>query len=58
LPSNRWRRGRRIKVTLLGTGCPHGSNEPLRGRVSSWWEAGGQKLLFDAGPWRLQRLTK
>lgn len=48
--------GQEIKVTLLGTGCP----PPLMHRFgpSTLVEAGGQKLLFDAGRGALQRLTQ
>jgi len=45
-----------IRVTLLGTGCP----PPAMNRFgpSTLVEAGGQKLLFDAGRGTLQRLTQ
>ena len=48
--------GQAIKVTLLGTGCP----PPVMHRFgpSTLVEAGGQKLLFDAGRGALQRLTQ
>src|SRR5438477_5506336 len=48
--------GQEIKVTLLGTGCP----PPVMHRFgpSTLVEAGGQKLLFDAGRGALQRLTQ
>lgn len=47
---------KRIKVTLLGTGCP----PPVMNRFgpSTLVEAGDQKLLFDAGRGALQRLTQ
>lgn len=46
----------RIRVTLLGTGCP----PPVMNRFgpSTLVEAGDQKLLFDAGRGALQRLTQ
>ena len=46
----------RIRVTLLGTGCP----PPVMNRFgpSTLVEAGGQKLVFDAGRGALQRLTQ
>jgi ribonuclease Z len=45
-----------IKVALLGTGCP----APVMNRFgpSILVEAGGQKLLFDAGRGALQRLAQ
>lgn len=45
-----------IKVTLLGTGCP----PPVMNRFgpSILVEAGGHKLLFDAGRGALQRLAQ
>jgi ribonuclease Z len=43
-----------IKVTLLGTGGPELT--PLRFGYATLVEAGGQKLLFDAGRGVLQRL--
>jgi ribonuclease Z len=45
-----------IRVTFLGTGCP----PPVMNRFgpSTLVEAGGQKLLFDAGRGALQRLTE
>ena len=48
--------GQGIRVTLLGTGCP----PPVMNRFgpSTLVEAGGQKLLFDAGRGALQRLTQ
>ena len=48
--------GERIKVTLLGTGCP----PPVMNRFgpSTLVEAGEQKFLFDAGRGALQRLTQ
>ena len=48
--------GQRIRVTLLGTGCP----PPVMSRFgpSTLVEAGDQKLLFDAGRGALQRLTQ
>jgi ribonuclease Z len=48
--------GQDIKVTLLGTGCP----PPVMNRFgpSTLVEAGGQKLLFDAGRGALQRLAQ
>jgi len=46
----------RIKLTLLGTGCP----PPVMNRFgpSTLVEAGQQKFLFDAGRGALQRLTQ
>ncbi len=48
--------GERIKVTLLGTGCP----PPVMNRFgpSTLVEAGQQKFLFDAGRGAMQRLTQ
>ncbi len=48
--------GQGIRVTLLGTGSP----SPVMNRFgpSILVEAGGQKLLFDAGRGALQRLTQ
>ena len=48
--------GQDIRVTLLGTGSP----APVMNRFgpSILVEAGGQKLLFDAGRGALQRLTQ
>lgn len=48
--------GQEIKVTLLGTGAP----PPVLQRFgpSTLVEAGGQKLLFDAGRGALQRLAQ
>ena len=48
--------GQEIKVTLLGTGAP----PPVMDRFgpSILVEAGGQRLLFDAGRGALQRLTQ
>ena len=48
--------GQEIKVTLLGTGAP----PPVMHRFgpSILVEAGGQKLLFDAGRGALQRLSQ
>lgn len=48
--------GRQITVTLLGTGCPPAVM--TRFGPSTLVEAGGQKLLFDAGRGALQRLTQ
>src|SRR6476646_4315997 len=45
-----------LKVTLLGTGCPPAVMN--RFGPSTLVEAGGQKLLFDAGRGALQRLTQ
>ena len=47
---------KRMRVTLLGTGCP----PPVMNRFgpSTLVEAGGQKLVFDAGRGALQRLTQ
>ena len=45
-----------IRVTLLGTGCPPAVMN--RFGPSTLVEAGGQKLLFDAGRGALQRLTE
>ena len=44
-----------LKVTLLGTGCP----PPVMNRFgpSTLIEAGGEKLVFDAGRGNLQRLV-
>jgi ribonuclease Z len=46
----------KIKVSLLGTGCP----PPVMNRFgpSTLVEAGGQTLLFDVGRGALQRLTQ
>jgi hypothetical protein len=48
--------GTGIRVTLLGTGCP----PPVMNRfgLSTLVEAGGKKLLFDAGRGAPQRLTQ
>jgi ribonuclease Z len=48
--------GQDIKVTLLGTGCP----PPVMNRFgpSILVEAGGHKLLFDAGRGAVQRLAQ
>lgn len=48
--------GRQITVTLLGTGCPQAVMN--RFGPSTLVEAGGQKLVFDAGRGALQRLTQ
>lgn len=48
--------GQEIKVTLLGTGCPPAVMN--RFGPSLLVEAGGQKLLFDAGRGALQRLNQ
>lgn len=48
--------GQEIKVTLLGTGCPPAVMN--RFGPSILVEAGGQKLLFDAGRGALQRLNQ
>jgi ribonuclease Z len=54
MPAAAQQRG--IKVTLLGTGCP----PPLMTRFgpSILVEAGGKKLLFDAGRGAMQRLMQ
>src|ERR1044072_6331518 len=46
----------KIKVTLLGTGCPR----PAMNRFgpSTLVEAGGQTFVFDAGRGAIQRLTQ
>ena len=48
--------GQAMKVTLLGTGCP----PPVMNRFgpSTLVEAGGERLLFDAGRGALQRLVQ
>ena len=48
--------GRQITVTLMGTGCPTAVMN--RFGPSTLVEAGGQKLVFDAGRGALQRLTQ
>ena len=47
---------RQMTVTLLGTGCPPAVMN--RFGPSTLVEAGGQKLVFDAGRGALQRLTQ
>lgn len=47
---------RQISVTLLGTGCPPAVMN--RFGPSTLVQAGGQKLVFDAGRGALQRLTQ
>jgi ribonuclease Z len=47
---------RQLTVTLLGTGCPPAVMN--RFGASTLVEAGGQKLVFDAGRGALQRLTQ
>ena len=48
--------GQEMTVTLLGTGCPPAVMD--RFGPSTIVEAGGHKLLFDAGRGALQRLTQ